>query len=42
MLAFACLSARVCCADVEVEALPTLDGTIGHEVLTEHLDRLDW
>ncbi|GIR76453.1 MAG: hypothetical protein CM15mP78_11520 [Candidatus Poseidoniales archaeon] len=38
MLAFACLSAKVCSADVEVEALPTLDDTIGHEVLTEHLE----
>jgi 5-enolpyruvylshikimate-3-phosphate synthase len=28
----------VCSADVEVEALPTLDDTIGHEVLIEHLE----
>ena len=37
MLAFACLATRVCRAPVVVEALPTPEESLGHEILLEHL-----
>ena len=37
MLAFACLATRVCLTPVVVEALPTPEESLGHEILLEHL-----
>ena len=40
MLAFACLASKVCQISVHVDALPTTEEALGHEVLMAHLGDL--